>query len=247
MPRVSSLNHPAACLPTRMQGQARIASTTRCDVCLVAFQHHDPVRWGVVIGRIQTQMLWPARARTWSDNRTVTNQFGEYRRIVNIGGCHQDAQRNSSAIDQHMVFNSGFGAISRIRPGLFSPPRATARRCRRHFAMPTRLHVAHRRGANTWHGFAHIPRHASTLRSGHTRSATGRTLSARHATDNPPITHRGWHPGSGGHRCVGGRHIRVADWVGAAFRSPPTSHQEFVVGFASRQLTNLLGLQTRFK
>ena len=46
---------------------------------------------------------------------------------------------------------------------------------------------------------------------------------------------------------MGGRHIRVADWVGAAFRSPPTSHQEFVVGFASRQLTNLLGLQTRFK
>ncbi len=236
MPRVSSLNHPSPCLPTRMQGQARIAPTTRCDVCLVAFQHHHAMRWDVVIGRIQTQMLWLARAWTWSDNRTVVDQFVQHRRIVNIGGRHKDAQRNSSAIDQNMVFNSGFGAIRRVRPSLFSPPPATSHRCRRQIAIPSQCHASHRRGANTWHEFAHILRRASTRQSGHRRSATGRTLWARHATDNPPITRKGWHQGSSGHRCVGGRQIRVADWVGAAFRSPPTSHQEFVAGFAYRQL-----------
>jgi len=236
MPRVSSLNHPASCLPTLVTWQARITSASRCDMSLVALQQHDPLRWGVVIGRIQTQMLWLARARTWSDNRTVINQLVEHRRIVNIGGRHKDAQWDSPAIDQNMVFNSGFGAISRIRPSLFSPPRATSRRCRRHFAIPTRLHVAHRRGANTWHGFAHIPRRASTLQSGHRRSATGRTLVARRATDNPPITRTGWHQGSSGRQSAGGRHVRVAVWAEAVSRSPPTSHRELVLVFAYRQL-----------
>jgi len=236
MPRMSSLNHPSPCLPTWMQRQALITSASRCDMSLVTFQQHDPMRWGVVIGRIQTQMLWLCRAWTWSDNRTVIEQFVQHRRIVNIGGRHQDAQRNSSAINQHMVFDAGFGAIRRIRPSLFFPPRATSRRCRRQIAIPSQCHVSHRRGANTWHEFAHILRLASTLQSGHRRSARDRTLVARHATNNPPRAHRGWHQGSSDHRSEGVRHVRVAVSAGTASRSPPTSHQELVVVFSYRQL-----------
>ncbi len=237
MPRMSSLHHPASCLPTWMQGQARITSASRCDMSLVTFQHHDPMRGRVVIGRIQTQMLWRCRAWTWSDHRTVIEQLVEHRRIVNIGGRHKDAQWNSSAINQNMVFDAGFGAIRWVRPSLFSPPPATSHRCRRQIAIPSRLNASHRRGANTWHGSARILRRASTLQSGHRRSARDRTLWARHATDNPPITHRGWHQGSSDHRSEGVRHVRVAGWEEAASRPPPTSHQELVWVFSYRQLT----------
>ena len=237
MPRVSSLNHPASCLPTLVAWQALIASTFRCDMSFIACKHHHPMRRGVVISRIQTQMMWLGGARAWSHNSTVVDQSVQHGRVVDICGGHKDAQWDSSAIDQNMVFNARFGAIRRVRSGLFSPPQATARKCRRHFAIPIRLNVSHRRGANIWHGFAHIPQRASTLQSGHKRSATGRTLVALHATDNQPITRTGWHQVSNDQRCVGVHHIRVAGWVEAAFRFPPTSHQELVAGFSSRQLT----------
>ncbi len=240
MPRVSSLNHPSPCLPTLVAWQTLIAPTARCDMSFIAFQHHHAMRRGIVIRRIQTQMLWFSGAGAWSHNRTVVEQLVQHRRVVNIGGGHKDAQRDSSAIDQDMVFNARFGAIRRVRSGLFSPPQATARKCRRHFAIPTRLNVSHRSGANTWHGSAHRPRRASTLRNGHKRFATGRTLVAAHATDNQPITRTGWHQGSSGHQCVGVHQIRVAGWMEAASRSPPTSHRERIAGFSYRQLTKPL-------
>ncbi len=237
MPSVSSLNHPSPSLPTLMAWQTRIASTARCDMPFIAFQPHHAMRRGVVISRIQTQMMWRGGAWAWSHNRTVVEQLAQHWRVVNIGGCHQDAQGNSSAINQNMVFNARFGAIRRIRSGFFSPPQATARRCRRHFAIPIRLHASHHRDANTGHVFAHRPQPASTRQSGHTRSATDRTLWARHAKDNQPITRTGWHQAASAQRCVGVRQIHVAGWVEAASRSPPTNHQELGAGFSSRQLT----------
>ena len=171
MPRVSSLNHPASCLPTLVAWQAPIASTFRCDMSFIAFQHHHAMRRGIVISRIQTQMMWLDGAWAWSHNSTVVDQSVQHRRVVDICRCHKDAQWDSSAIDQNMVFNTRFGAIRRVRSGLFFPPRVTARRWSRHFAIPSRLNVSHRRGANTWHGFAHILQRASTLQSGHKRSA----------------------------------------------------------------------------
>ncbi len=248
MPRMSSLNHPASCLPTWMQGQARITTTAWCAMSLIAFQHHHAMRWDVVIGRIQTQMLWLCRAWTWPDNRTVIEQFVQHRRIVNIGGRHKDAHWNSSAIHQNMVLDAWFGAIRRVRPSLFSPPPATSHRCRRQIAIPSQCHVSHRRGANTWHEFAHILRRASTLQSGHRRSARDRTLWARHATDNPPRAHRGWHQGSSDHRGprASAKLTRRSGREQFLNLLPQVIRNLFWC-FHIDSLPNLLGLQTRTK
>ncbi len=240
MPRMSSLHYPAPRLPALVSWHARIPSTTRCDVSFVALQHYHAMRWGVVIGGIQTQMLWLCRAWTWPHHCTVIEQLSQHRSIIDVCRRHHNTEGNSPAINQNMVFDAGFGAIRRVRPSLFFPPPATARRCRRHFAIPSRCRAAHHRGANTWHESARILRHASTLQSGHKRSATGRTLWVRHATNNQPRAHRGWHQGSSDHWCEGVRHVQVAVWVGAPSRSPPTTHQEHVGVFSYRQFTKPL-------
>lgn len=225
MPSVSPLNYPSSGLPTLMAGQTRIASTARRDVPFIACQQHHAMRRSIVICGIQTQMLWRGAAWTWSHNRTVVEQLTQHRRVIDISGCHKNAQRDSSAVYQHMVFDARFGAIRRIRSGFFFPPPASARRCRRHFAIPIRLNVSHRKGASTGHGFAHRPQRASTRQSGHTRSAMGRTLWATHATDNRPIRRTGWHPAASDQRCVGVRQLRVAGWGESSFSI--SSHKFF--------------------
>lgn len=125
MPRVSSLNHPASGLSTLVAWPMLSAATARCDVPFIAFQQHHALRRGVVISRIQTQMLWRGAAWAWAHNRTVVEQLAQHRRVIDIGGGHKDTQGDSSAIDQNMVFYARFGAIRRVRAGL-CPPRRRA-------------------------------------------------------------------------------------------------------------------------
>jgi hypothetical protein len=239
MPRVSSLYHPPSRLPALVARQIRISSASRCDMPGVAPQHHHLVRRGVVISRIQTQMLRPFPVRTRSHHRTVINQLSEHRAIIDVRRCHQDAERNTSAINQNVVFHSRFSAICRVRAAFFFPPQVSARKCHHLIATPTRLNASHRRGADSWHGCVQRLRPVSILQSGHRRFATRRTLWARHARGNPPTAHKGWHPESAGHLCAGVRHARAEAVEEAAVRSLPIVGQELGGVFSCTHFTKL--------
>jgi len=239
MPRVSSLHHPASGLPTLMAGQALISATARCDMPLIPLQQHDPLRRGIVVSRIQTQMLRPLPTRTRSHHRTVIDQLAEHRPIVDVRRCHQHAQGNTSTINEQMVFHPRFTAVCRVRAAFFSPPAATAHKCHHPLASPTQLNASHRRGADTWHGFVQRLRHVSIRQSGHRRFAMGRTLWARRATGSLPTAHKGWHPGSGDHLCAGVRRVRAQAVEEAVVQSPPIIGQELDGVFSFKHFTKL--------
>src|SRR5688572_29735518 len=126
MPRVSSLHHPSSRFPTLVARQTLVSSAPRCDMPRVALQHHNAMCWSVVIGRIQTQMMWLCGQGTRSHNGTVIDQLSQHRPIIDIGGCHQDAERNTSTINQKVVLHPWFTAICWVRAAFFSPLPVTA-------------------------------------------------------------------------------------------------------------------------
>jgi hypothetical protein len=240
MPRVSSLHYPTPCFATPVSWQALVTSTFRRNMPGVPLQHHDSMSWRIVIGRIQTQVLWLFTRGTRSDQSTVVDQGLQHWPIVNIRCRHDDTEGHTSAVNQDVVFNSWFRAICWIGAAFFSPLPGSARKCHHPLATPIQYHASHRRGANTRHGFVQRLRHASTLQNGHKRSATARTLRAMRATGNRPITNREWHQGAGDPRCGDVRHVRAMAAEEADTRSPPTAYQELVGVFSSQHFTKLL-------
>ncbi len=240
MPRVSSLHHPSSGLPALVASHTLVSSAARRDMPPVALHQHHPLCRSVVISCIQTQMLRLFARWARSHNCTVVDQLSQHRTIVDIGGGHQNAERNASTINQKVILDPRFTAICRVRSAFFFPLAVTARKCHHPLATPTQCHASRHRGADTGHGFAQRLQRASTLQNGHKRFATLRTPQARHATGSRPITHREWHQRSSGHRRVDDHRVRAMAGAEADTRSLPITRQELGGVFSSQHFTKPL-------
>jgi len=245
MPTVSSFNYPSSRFPSRMQPQAFISPFAWRYVALIILYHYNSVRWLVIIGCIQTKMLWLLGRGQRSHYCIVIDQFWQHRSIVDIGRCHYYAKRHPSPITQNLVFYSWFCSVSGIGTIFFFPPAATSHRFRQQIATPTRLSAWHHTSASIWPKFAQISQPASTRQTDHRRSARGRTLWALSARDYRSRECEAYHQVGGDPRNEDVRRVRAVAEVGGVFRSPPKGHQVLVLVLALLYFISFLGLQTR--
>jgi hypothetical protein len=178
MPTVCLLDYPSSRFASWMQWLSFISPFARSYMSLIILNHHNPVRWCVVISCIQTKMLRLLARGPRPDDYIVVDQLRQHRSIIYISSRYYCAKRHSSSITQNVVFYAWFRAVSRIGTVFFFPPAATSHRSRPQIATPTRLSASCHTSASTRPRFARRLLLVSTQQIGHRQSARGRTLSA---------------------------------------------------------------------
>ena len=245
MPTVSPFYYPTSCFPSRMQPQAFISPSAWRYVALIILYHYNSVPWLVIVGCVQTKMLWLLGRGPRSHDCIVIDQLWQHRPIIHIGSSYYYANRHPSSITQNVVFYSWFCSVSGIGTIFFFPPAATSHRFRQQIATPTRLSAWHHISASTWPKFAQIGQPASIQQIDHRRSARGRTLWALSAMTHRSRECEACHQVGGDLRNEDVRRARGVVKVGGVFRSPPKGHQVLVLVLALLHFIRFLGLQTR--
>lgn len=120
------------------------SSALRRNVRNVELATSHPSRLLVVKSRIQANMLWAGGTGFRTHDGVIVEQFRQRNMIIDIGGCHNEAQRNATSIHQDVIFHPGFGAVSGIGAIIFFPPMATAHKCRHCFAIPIQFRACAR-------------------------------------------------------------------------------------------------------
>ncbi len=226
MPRMKTFNDPPPRFAARVPRQALVASASWRKVSRVAFAHHHRPCRSIVVSRIQAQVLRRGTRRHGSHDHLIVHQGLQHRPIIDIGWRHHDGERRTSAITQKMVFDSGFSAIRRIWTTFFSPPAATARKCRHPLATPNQCHALDHTDRDTAARWLQTHRRVPTRQNDHRPSATHRTPVASRATAHPSTECRAWRLRGDGLKRVDARLWRARAQVESRVRSPPTTHLE---------------------
>ena len=185
MPSVKTFNDPPPRLATRMQRQCFIASVLWRNVPRVVLTHHYLVCRSIIVGGIQAQVLRCGARRQGADNHLTLQQGLQSRTIVDIGSRYHNRERRTSSITQNMVFYSSFTAIRRIWTTFFSPPAATAHKCRHQLATPSQCHALGHTSRDTAARWLQTLQCVPTRQTDHRPSATHRTALASRATVHP--------------------------------------------------------------
>ena len=192
----------------------------------IAFQQHDRLSRGIVKRGIQTQMVRVPPSGLRPDDGEGSQYERQHGAVIDIGGRAHEAQRDAPPIDQQMVFIAGFGAVGRIRAGLFFPPPGRARSSRRLTATPSRCPACRRRGGDNAPRSVQRSRRASTRQSGRRRFARDQTRYGTALATAPRSRGRGaCHPAACDHWPASGRlwHVRAAQVKVVQFL--PRDHQ----------------------
>ncbi len=235
---MQNFNDPSSRFATLVARPPLVTTAARRNVSLIVLGQEDTVRGRVVIGGVQTQVLSLDGGRWRAHDRTIVEQAGQRRRIIDVGRRHYHTQGDAAPITQNVVFDSRFSPICRVGTAFFSPPQATGHMSHHPLATPTQCHASRRRGADTAPKSARKLRLSSIRRSGHKQFATRRTLAARHATARPSTECRASRLAKCDLKraCARPAHAKVVS--AAEVRSPPTARQEFVSVLTCHHLIN---------
>ena len=226
MPSVQPLDHPTMRFPAWMYGRVFVASLAWRDMSLIVLAPDHFSCRSVIKCRIQTQMLRLLQARLGSYGYVIAQQRTQHRPVIDIGGGHDDRKRHAASVTQNMVFNPRFGAICRIWTAFFSPPAASAHRCRHRLAIASQCRGVGRRDRGSVARCLQRRQPVPIQPDGHKPFDEARTLWAWRATAHPSRECRASRQGVGDQRRVCDLHDSVVVAVAELrFRSPPTDHQ----------------------